>query len=198
MTTPITSQYFSMDEEGNYFGYHVQGGELFDKQIGVSIEKGLFDNTRPFYLCNNYHEWFPMHLKDRDTYQIFRITFNPQKELIFENCSEYNELVKVTAVNIGGVEDYNHTFTTDAMEKVEAGFGLFILPKDNNEKELSEAILVNPKLHILKVELLGSSELIINDQMTEATVDPAVAEEAQAEKEDAEMLSAVEEAEAAM
>lgn len=197
MSNKLISEYFSVDEQGNWFGYHVEGGETFDNSNGVSIEKGMFRNDKPFFLCNNYHEWFPMHLKDRDTYRIFKVTFTPVKELIIKSWEEYQNQFVVNEITVNGKLETVTSYTKDGLEKQEAGFQVLVVPKDNLADELTEGVLMFPKTNILKVELLGSCELIINDHLTNAD-NKEVAAEVSEEKDTGELLVAVESAEAAM
>ena len=92
MTDKLKSQYFESDDNGNFIGYHVEGGEIFKNVGEVSLTKMNIDGTRPLFLCNNPKEWYPEHLpNNKDTYKVLKVVFKPIKEHVVTKVKDFNK-----------------------------------------------------------------------------------------------------------
>ena len=155
MTDKLKSQYFESDENGNYIGYHIEGGETFKNVGEVSLTKMNIDGTRPLFLCNNPKEWYPEHLpNNKDTYKVLKVVFKPIKEHVVPKAKDFNKLLLTERFDLQQQEVTQHYASKEMEKLLDDKIDLVILSPDNDKKELSEAMLFNAKFHIVDISVV--------------------------------------------
>ena len=118
MSDVLKSAYFESDENGNYIGYHIEGGETFKNVGEVSLTKMNIDGTRPLFLCNNPKEWYPEHLpNNKDTYKVLKVVFKPIKEHVVTKVKDFNKLLLTERFDLQQQEVTQH-YASKEMEKL--------------------------------------------------------------------------------
>ena len=123
------------DENGNYIGYHIEGGETFKNVGEVSLTKMNIDGTRPLFLCNNPKEWYPEHLpNNKDTYKVLKVVFKPIKEHVVTKVKDFNKLLLTERFDLQQQEVTQHYASKEMEKLLDDKIDLVVLSPDNDKK----------------------------------------------------------------
>lgn len=126
--------------------YHIEGGETFKLTNNIPLSMKTLHDNRPLFLCSNPKEWFPYHLKDKSDYRVLEVTFIiPEHGLSFKHCDKYHELFWYS------IENNKYIYSSVLEEHISNGFHIFVLDEDNDQKELSEIMLINPSKYVTSI-----------------------------------------------
>ena len=126
--------------------YHIEGGETFELTNNIPLSMKTLHDNRPLFLCSNPKEWFPYHLKDKSGYRVLEVTFiMPEHGLSFKHCDKYHELFWYSS------ENNEYIYSSVLEEHISNGFHIFVLDEDNDQKELSEIMLINPSKYVTSI-----------------------------------------------
>ena len=126
--------------------YHIEGGETFELANNIPLSMKTLHDNRPLFLCSNPKEWFPYHLKDKSGYRVLEVTFiMPEHGLSFKHYDKYHELFWYSS------ENNEYIYSSVLEEHISNGFHIFVLDEDNDQKELSEIMLINPSKYVTSI-----------------------------------------------
>lgn len=135
------NDYFEKNEDGLLIGYHCEGGETFEETGSKPLSMLSLDNSRFLFIGKNQHEWTPFHL-DLSEYRLYQVVFKyTSKIAVFDVFSEYQKLFQYSS------DKKEYRRSKELQKLIDAGVYLFILDK-NDQDELTEAFIVNPKDHV--------------------------------------------------
>lgn len=142
--SPSTQSFFKRDGEGNYIAYHWEGGESYDEAGRFPLSMETL-NERPLFIGPSPDEWDPKHLPDRKNYTLYQIKIKPMDLVRFTEFDTYHSLLTTN-------KESSYLSESEYLERLKSfSFRLFVLG-ENDQNELKEAFLLNPRKYIISIE----------------------------------------------
>ncbi len=143
--------FFNKLENGNFVGYHCEGGETHIAIGEVCLSMGTLSDNRPLFICYDKISWFPSHL-DPEKFVTYEIEFTPPtKYVVFDKWEEYMSLFQWSETK------KNFILTSKLKKMIDDGIHLFILDKNNNRDELPEAFIINPTQYVRAIKVIPAN-----------------------------------------
>lgn len=142
---------FERDDQGNYIGYHWEGGETFELAGANKLSLENLDNDRLLFVANTTDsDWGDKHSR------LLKVVFQAKPYPLFTDFRDNspNSFNGLTTFNDGdGVTTFaRHRVRTDGSlpDLIQDGYNLFML--DDPKEELPEAFITEPKRWVISIE----------------------------------------------
>lgn len=139
---------FEKDKDGNYIGYHCEGGETFELAGGTRLTLNTLDNDRILFISNTPEAGW-----QHEDARVLKIVFKVNKEYPtdknFRSKSDYGY------INLAAFTENTKTrffiMENSILDNLtKQGYNLFTL--DDPIEQLPEGFITHPKQHVISIE----------------------------------------------
>jgi len=142
---------FEKDSNGNYIGYHCEGGETFELSGGVKLTLDTLEDDRLLFISNTPNAGW-----QHDDARILKVVFKVNKE--YPTDTDFRSKSDCSYTNLSAFTEGDKTrhfvmedSILDSLTK--QGYNLFTL--DDPTEQLPEGFITNPKQHVISIEEYG-------------------------------------------